>query len=46
VFRKKGARLSRLGDVNQFITASRSARSADDLRALMAPITRDMGFHA
>jgi LuxR family quorum-sensing system transcriptional regulator CciR len=36
--------LSRLGDVNQFITASRAARSADDLRALMEPITSDMGF--
>jgi LuxR family quorum-sensing system transcriptional regulator CciR len=38
--------LSRLGDVNQFIAASRTARSADDLRGLMDPITREMGFHA
>jgi LuxR family quorum-sensing system transcriptional regulator CciR len=37
--------LSRLADVNQFIVASRSARTADDLRALMEPITREMGFH-
>lgn len=36
--------MSRLGDVNQFIAASRAARSADDLRALMEPITRDMRF--
>lgn len=38
--------MSRLRDVNQFIAASRSARSADDLRALMEPITSDMGFHS
>jgi LuxR family quorum-sensing system transcriptional regulator CciR len=37
--------LSRLADVNHFIAASRAARSADDLRALMDPITREMGFH-
>jgi LuxR family transcriptional regulator, quorum-sensing system regulator CciR len=37
--------LSRLADVNQFIAASRAARSADDLRALMEPITHEMGFH-
>ena len=36
--------MSRLGDVNQFITASRAARSAEDLRALMEPITTEMGF--
>ncbi len=38
--------MSRLGDVNQFISASRAARCADDLRALMAPITREMGFNS
>lgn len=38
--------MSRLGDVNQFIAASRTARNADDLRALMGPITREMGFHS
>lgn len=37
--------VSRLADVNQFIAASRAARSADDLRALMEPITKEMGFH-
>ena len=38
--------LSRLADVNQFIAASRAARSADDLRALMEAITADMRFHS
>ncbi len=38
--------MSRLADVNAFITASRAARSADDLRALMEPITREMRFDA
>lgn len=37
---------SRLADVNQFIAASRSARTADDLRGLMEPITREMRFDA
>lgn len=36
--------MSQLGDVNQFIEASRIVRSADELRALMEPITREMGF--
>lgn len=37
--------MSRLSDVSQFIAASRNASSADDLRALMEPMTRYMGFH-
>jgi len=36
--------VSRLADVNQFIAASRAARTADDLRGLMEGITREMGF--
>jgi LuxR family quorum-sensing system transcriptional regulator CciR len=43
---QKGAKLSRLGDVNQFISSSRAVRSADELRMLMESITRDMGFHS
>ena len=37
-------RLSQLADLNEFIKASRGARSADDLRSLMEPVTREMGF--
>jgi LuxR family quorum-sensing system transcriptional regulator CciR len=37
--------VSRLADVNHFITASRAARTADDLRALMEGITGEMGFN-
>jgi LuxR family transcriptional regulator, quorum-sensing system regulator CciR len=38
--------VSRLSDVNEFILASRGSRSADDLRALLDPITREMHFHS
>ena len=38
--------MSRLNDVNAFIAASRCARTADDLRGLMEPITREMRFDA
>ena len=45
IMRRMVKSLSRLADVNQFIAASRAARSADDLRALMEPITQEMGFY-
>ena len=38
--------MSRLDDVNAFITQSRSCRTADDLRRLMEGITLEMGFHS
>jgi LuxR family quorum-sensing system transcriptional regulator CciR len=38
--------VSRLDDVNEFIRQSRTCRAADDLRGVMEPITRDMGFSA
>jgi LuxR family quorum-sensing system transcriptional regulator CciR len=41
---QKGIPLSRLGDVNHFIAASRAARSSDELRAIMEPMAREMGF--
>src|SRR3954453_1779785 len=37
--------MSRLDDVNAFITQSRACRTADDLRRLMEGITAEMGFH-
>lgn len=37
--------MSRLDDVNAFITQSRNCRTADDLRRLMEAITCEMGFH-
>jgi LuxR family quorum-sensing system transcriptional regulator CciR len=36
--------LSQLADLNAFIAASRTARTADDLRGIMEPVTREMGF--
>lgn len=38
--------MSRLSDINEFISTARAATSADDLRALMEPMTREMGFHS
>jgi LuxR family quorum-sensing system transcriptional regulator CciR len=38
--------MSRLDDVNAFITQSRACRTADDLRRLMEAITLEMGFEA
>jgi LuxR family transcriptional regulator, quorum-sensing system regulator CciR len=38
--------VSRLSDVNEFISQSRTCRVADDLRAVMEPVTREMGFEA
>ncbi|MBV9929425.1 MAG: LuxR family transcriptional regulator [Alphaproteobacteria bacterium] len=38
--------MSRLDDVNAFITQSRACRTADDLRRLMEAITREMGFES
>jgi LuxR family quorum-sensing system transcriptional regulator CciR len=38
--------MSRLDDVNAFITQSRGCRTADDLRRLMEGITSEMGFHS
>ena len=38
--------MSRLSDVNEFISRSRACRVADDLRAVMEPVTREMGFDA
>jgi LuxR family quorum-sensing system transcriptional regulator CciR len=38
--------MSRLDDVNAFITQSRACRTADDLRRLMEGITAEMGFEA
>lgn len=36
--------MSRLADVNHFIAASRAAASTDELRAIMEPMAREMGF--
>ena len=38
--------MSRLSDVNAFISASRGCGSADDLRDLMEGVTAEMGFHS
>jgi len=38
--------LSQLSDVNAFILESKRARTAGDLRDLIAAITREMGFHS
>lgn len=38
--------MSRLSDVNAFIDQSRLCRTANDLRAIMEAITREMGFDA
>jgi LuxR family quorum-sensing system transcriptional regulator CciR len=37
--------VSQLSDVNAFIIESRQARSAEDLRALLGPFVREIGFH-
>jgi LuxR family quorum-sensing system transcriptional regulator CciR len=38
--------LSQLSDVHAFILASKSARTAGDLRDLLGSITHEMGFHS